>query len=134
MISQQLKDLFRLKAKFAASSAIATVVDYCLYLLLVSTVLTPVYANIISAGIGMLINFVLQKNYIFDVNRSIRMAFLISLATSLVGLTISTYLIYELNKFQFFSDYQMITKALVTGTIFFYNFYFKRFAFEKKML
>ncbi len=134
MTKQFLIDLFRLKAKFAASSAIATTVDYCLYLLLLRFEFTPEVANICSAGTGMIINFILQKNYIFDVKRRVRSAFMISLITSIIGISLSTLIIHYLTFIPFFAEYQFITKALATGIIFFYNFYCKRFAFEKKLL
>ncbi len=131
---QKINDLFKLKLKFAGSSTIATAVDYCLYQLLVYYNFMPAKANLISAGTGLLINFVLQKKYIFNLNRKLKTAFLISFVSSLFGLTISTLFIHYLSKFQFFSTNQLITKALVTAIIFFYNFYIKRFAFEKKIL
>ena len=134
MLPNKLIDLFRLKLKFATSSAVATVVDYSIYLILIHFGLTPVKANLMSAGTGMVINFLLQKNYIFNLNRQLRTAMLISLLSSLVGISLSTFLIHNLSQVAFFSEYQMITKALVTGVVFFYNFYMKRFAFERKML
>jgi len=126
--------LIKLKVKFAGSSAIATAVDFVLYNILVGQFFAPVISNVISASVGMLINFFLQKNYVFDVNRKISGAFLISLSTSIVGIGISTLIIYLLNMIPFFQDYQFITKAVATGILFFYNFYMKRFAFEKRFL
>lgn len=126
--------LIKLKLKFASSSAIATLVDYGLYLFLVNRIFAPTTSNIISAGTGMLINFFLQKTYVFDVQRKLSTAFVISLSTSLVGIGISTGIIYLLNMMPFFQEYQFITKAVATGTLFFYNFYMKRFAFEKRFL
>jgi len=131
---QKIKDLFKLKIKFAGSSTIATAVDYCLYQVLIYNGFLPAKANLISAGTGLIINFILQKKYVFDLNRKLRTAFVISFISSLIGLTIGTLLIHFLSQIDFFSKYQMITKALVTGIIFFYNFYMKRFAFEKKIL
>ncbi len=126
--------LILLKVKFASSSAIATAVDFALYNILVGQFLPPVVSNVISASVGMLINFFLQKTYVFDVNRKVSEAFLISLFTSIVGIGISTLIIYLLNMITFFQDYQFITKAVATGILFFYNFYMKRFAFEKRFL
>jgi len=131
---QKIKELFKLKIKFAGSSTIATIVDYCLYQVLIYYSFMPAKANLISAGTGLIINFILQKKYIFDLNRKLRTAFVISLISSLIGLAISTLFIHNLSKIDFFDKYQIITKALATGLIFFYNFYTKRFAFEKKIL
>lgn len=131
---QKIKSLVKLKLKFVSSSIIATAVDYCLYQVLVYNDFLPAKANLISAGIGLLINFTLQKKYVFDLNRKLRSAFVISFVSSLIGLALSTFFIHNLSKIAFFANYQIITKALVTGLLFFYNFYMKRFAFEKKML
>jgi putative flippase GtrA len=131
---QKLVGLLKLKLKFATSSLVATLVDYGLYLVLVATLFNPEPSHIISASIGMLINFVLQKRYIFSLNRKLSLAFGISLLTSIIGIGIGTYFIHLLTQIEFFDTYQMITKALVTGSMFFYNFYMKRFAFENKFI
>lgn len=129
-----LVSLFLIKLKFAASSALATIVDYFLYLLLESSVFSPVISNLISASVGMIINFAIQKRYIFTLKRKVATVFLISVLVSLGGVGLSTLFIYLLNKIAFFNEYQFVTKAIVIGIIFNYNFYFKRFAFEKRFL
>ena len=123
-----------IKLKFAASSALATIVDYFLYLLLESYAFSPVISNLISASVGMIINFAIQKRYIFTLKRKVAIVFLISVLVSLGGVGLSTLFIYLLNKIAFFNEYQFVTKAIVIGIIFNYNFYFKRFAFEKRFL
>jgi len=133
-LATSLFDLFKLKLKFATSSLLATVVDYGLYLFLVGSFFSPVLSNVISAGSGMLINFFVQKKYVFELKRSLKLTFAISLVSSLIGLTLGTGLIYLLNKYPFFEQQQFLTKGLVVGVIFFYNFYLKRFAFEKRFL
>ncbi|SRR6056297_47134 len=119
------------KLRFAASSSVATIADYVLYLLLVTT-LSPVVSNLISATTGMIINFVLQKRFIFQLKRRVYEAFGISLLTSIIGIGLGTLLIWFLNQYAFFENHQYVTKAIVTGLIFFYNFYMKRFAFERR--
>lgn len=127
-------ELFMMKARFAMSSSIATTVDYILYQILVKYIFSPVVSNIISASVGMLINFFLHKKYIFKLNRSVKAAFLISLLVSIGGISIGTYIIKLLNGIEFFNGNQYIIKAIATATVFFYNFYMKRFAFEKKFI
>jgi len=123
-----------LKVKFASSSLVATLTDYGLYLTLVNNVFNPVVSNIISSGTGMIINFALQKKYIFQLNRRLVHAFLLSVGVSIGGIALGTFFIYLLNLNDFFSEHQYITKLLVTGTIFFYNFYLKRYSFERRFL
>jgi len=48
-------------------------------------------------------------------------------------LLISTGIIYWLNLYPFFAERQYLTKILATGMIFFYNFYTKRFIFERRL-
>ena len=127
-----LKKLFFLKLKFAATSSVATLVDYLLYIVLVYTVLAPVPSNLISATVGMIVNFVLQKRFVFDMKRKLSHTFLMAMAISVGGILLGTFIIYMLSKVEFFAEYQFITKLFATGTVFFYNFYFKRFAFEKR--
>ncbi len=119
------------QTKFALTSSIATLVDYVLYLVLVHYFFDPVLSNLISYGTGMLINFQLQKKFIFLLKRKVSHAFILSLSFSVIGLALSTALIFSLTRFPFFMEYQFLTKLLVTGMVFFYNFFSKRYAFEK---
>jgi len=128
----KLRKLFLLKFKFALTSSVATAVDYFLYLVLVNNFFTPVVSNIISASCGMLINFFLQKRYVFKLERHVMLVFIMSVTISIVGIFLSTSIIYLLNQWPFFQEHQYITKLIATGIVFFYNFYLKRFSFEKR--
>ncbi len=128
---REFKEFIIPKLKFAATSSLATLVDNILYNLLVYTVLDAVSSNLISSSCGMLINFFLQKRYVFFLRRDLYSAFFMSIGFSLLGIAIGTYIVYWLTHYPFFAKYQFVTKLLVTGIIFFYNFYTKRFAFEK---
>jgi len=130
----KLRKLFLLKAKFAMTSSVATLLDYSLYLLLVYTVLKPVPSNIISASCGMIANFFLQKRFVFVMQRKFHAAFLLAILVSLGGIALGTAIIWGLNHFAFFQTHQYLTKLCATGLVFFYNFYLKRFAFEKRFL
>lgn len=123
-----------MKVKFAMSSSVATLVDYVLYQVLVRYFFSPVVSNLISATVGMVINFFLQKKYIFELKRSVNITFIISLLVSVGGIGISTIIIHFLNKSEMLAGNQYIIKAIATGTVFFYNFYMKRFAFEKRFI
>ena len=134
MISEEkVKKFIFPKLKFAGTSSIATIVDYTLFLVLAYSGLSKTIANLISASCGFLVNFFLQKRYIFIAKRKVQHAFLMSLSFSLLGIGISTLLIYLLSTIPFFDQYPFITKLLVTGVMFFYNYYTKQLAFEKKL-
>jgi putative flippase GtrA len=130
---EKVKKLFWVKLKFAMTSSVATAIDYLLFLFLFYALsFEPVPANIIAASCGMVANFFLQKRYVFDLQRKVSTAFLMSAVVSVGGIALSTLIIYLLNKIEFFANYQFLAKAIATGTVFFYNFYFKRYVFEKR--
>ncbi|HKK78486.1 MAG TPA: GtrA family protein [Phaeodactylibacter sp.] len=131
---EKLWKLFLLKAKFAASGAVATSVDYFLYLFLVGRELAPVTANLISYSCAVVLNFLMQKRFVFKLEGSSRRAFLLSVLVSVGGLGLSTSIIYGLTQIPFFNEHQYVTKLIATGLVFFYNFYFKRYVFERKFI
>lgn len=131
---EKLGELIRMKARFAMTGAVATTVDYVVYLVLVSRVFSPVVSNIISYSCGMVINFLLQKRFVFALQGSAYRAFLLSLMVSLGGMALSTSIIYGLTQFGFFIRHQYITKLCATGVVFFYNFYLKRYVFERRFI
>jgi len=131
---ETIKKLFLLKAKFAMTGAVATTVDYVVYLVLVNDFFTPVISNIISYSCGMVINFLLQKRFVFTLEGSVSRAFILSVAVSLGGMALSTGIIYGLSQIEFFNERQYITKLFATGFVFFYNFYLKRYVFERKFI
>ncbi|RME96862.1 MAG: GtrA family protein [Bacteroidetes bacterium] len=134
MTHQSIHTLLRQKLRFAATGGVATVVDYTIYLSLVNRVLTPVWAQVAAYSISVIVNFTLQRWFVFDLRRSLRSAFGWSLLVSAGGLLLSTGLIYLLNLYPFFQEHQLITKILTSGLIFFYNFYCKRYVFEKRFI
>ncbi len=131
-LHEWLLDFIIPKIKFAATSAVATAADYFLYLVLEAYLMPPVHANLVSQSAGMVINFILQRKFVFMLKRKLYAAFLLSVLFSIIGIGLGTSLIYLLTRIIFFDSHQYITKAIVTGIIFFYNFYTKRFAFEKQ--
>ena len=133
-LKETISELFKLKFRFALTSAIATALDYGLYMVLVTWFFTPVISNIISYSIAVILNFTLQKRFIFTLERKVRTAFLLSVLVSLGGLLLSTGIIYALTQKAFFMEHQIITKLIATGLVFFYNFYLKRFVFEKRFI
>lgn len=122
------------KAKYAAASAVATGVDYTVYLLLVNKLLAPVPSNVIAYSAGMVVNFILQKRFVFELKRSVKKAFFFAALVSLGGMLISSGIIYGLSLQPFFNHHQALTKLIATGLVFFYNFYLKRYVFEGRIV
>lgn len=128
----QLKKLFILKAKYATASATATAVDYLLYFILLQFGLEKRWANFISYPVGVVINFMLQKKYIFSMTRGLRKTFLLAMLVSAGGWAMNATLFAFFMEIPFLNKYHWFAKILVNGIIFFYNFYGKRYVFEKR--
>ena len=127
-------ELIAKKSRFLMTSGFVTALDYVCYLLLVAYVFSPVIANIVSYTVIMILNFMLQRYFVFELERPIKRTFALAMLISTGGLVISTVMIYALDQYEYLSDRQFVLKAIVTATLFFYNFYLKRFAFERKFL
>ena len=120
------------KIKFGATSAIATLVDYGVFFAFVHFTSKDyaTIAQVLAYSSGLMSNFFLQKKFIFTLNRSVFTTFKLSVSFSLIGLALSTLFIFLLSKGAFFNTHLILAKLLVTVTMFLYNFYTKRFAFE----
>ncbi|MBX2929401.1 MAG: GtrA family protein [Saprospiraceae bacterium] len=131
---KKLWELFQLKLRFAMTGAVATGVDYVVYLALVNRIFVPVVSNLISYPCGVLVNFVLHRRFVFHLQGSTYRAFGLSVLVSAGGLGLSTLLIYGLSQIDFFAVHQPVTKLASAFVVFFYNFYLKRFVFEGKFV
>lgn len=133
MNRDKLIELVRLKARFFVTSGISTLLYWGAYFLFRDVFLmNPVLSNVLGYLLAVLLNFTLQKLFIFDLNRSQRDAFLMSIAVSIGGLGLSTLFVFLLSKLSFFQQYELLMVMTVSGVLFFYNFYLKRYSFEKK--
>ncbi len=122
-----------LQAKFFTSSVIATAVDYALFFLLAWTIFDPVTAHAISYPIAVVFNFYLQKRFIFNLKRSTRAAFVISMMFSTIGWGLGVAMMFLLVKIPVLGQWPVLAKIIVTGVLFFFNFYTKRYAFEGRI-
>jgi putative flippase GtrA len=131
---QSLFQLLKVQLRFAMTGAFATGIDYVIYLTLVNRVFSPVISNLISYPCGALINFLLHRKFVFHMTGSTSATLALSFLVSLGGMGLSTGLIYLLTQMDFFATHQPITKLLSAGVVFFYNFFLKRFVFERKFV
>jgi putative flippase GtrA len=130
-----IKPLFLLKSKFLLTSILATALDIGLYLLLFYQLgLSAFTAQAIAYPIAVLFNFLLQKWFIFESHRKAITIFGLAMLVSGIGYLISLVLVYCLDQVVFLHHHQLIIKGIEKGILFFYNFYFKRFAFEKRFI
>jgi putative flippase GtrA len=133
-IRQGLKAFLIPKFKFGLTSSLATLVDYGLYVALTMFLsLNESISHAISYSAGMVLNFFMQRRFIFKTNRKVMHVFGLSVMFSLIGWLLSQAMFNILiHAFVFFNKYDILAKIVTTATIFLYNFYSKRFSFEKK--
>ncbi len=131
---EKIKELVKLKFKFGISSTIATLVNISLFLFLEPRMSSRAVANFIAYFTGVAVNFTLQKKFVFESNGNNASIFAKAMLVSLGGWALDTAIIYGLSTMTFFDEHQQVTKIISTGIVFFYNFYFKRYAFEKKFI
>lgn len=130
--NDRISELLGKKARFAIGGGLATGIDYLIYFPLFAQGVVPAKAQVLAYSVSVVFNFLFQKFFVFEQAGSTRSTFLLSMLVSVGGLGISTILIYGLNQIPFFHQYQILTKLLTTGIVFFYNFYCKRYVFERR--
>lgn len=114
--------------KFFGSSVIATGVDFLLYLGLIHIV-SPTVAHAISAGTGMVINFILQYTYVFTPTNTLKKSIGLALCFASLGVLLGTGIIYLLTHYTMLETFPVAAKVITVGLIFFYNYFTRRFSF-----
>lgn len=130
-----LSRLIPLMGKFASASVLATLVDFVLFFILADNFFSKTNATTISRSVGMLINFLMQKKFVFQTNRNVWVVFLLTMLVSLGGLWLGRIimdLIGDWAIWETYSWFKIFPKIIETALVFFYNFFMKRFAFEKR--
>lgn len=120
----------REKIPFAVTGFIATGINFGVYLLLVDRYLPPGPATVIAYSSSVLLNFFMQRYFVFELRRSVRSAFALSMLVSAGGLLLDWGIVTGLHHFPFLGDREWLIKGTATGIVFFYNFYAKRRVFE----
>lgn len=115
------------------TSVVATGVDFLLYTVLLF-VFTPVVAHFCSATTGMIINFVLQRKFVFNVTRGLKTSLLLSILFSIGGIFLGAGIIYLLTQLALFAEYPLLAKIVAIGVVFFYNYETKKIAFGDKKI
>lgn len=118
------------KIPFALTGLVATGINYGTYLLLVDRYLPPGPSTLIAYSSSVIINFFLQRYFVFKLRRSLRSAFALSMLVSLGGLGLDWLIVTGLHRFPILGQAEWIIKLAATGVVFFYNFYLKRLVFE----
>ncbi|MEM6379931.1 MAG: GtrA family protein [Bacteroidota bacterium] len=135
-LKKKIKELILLKFKFGLSGLVATSINIGLFYVLHDRFLPLVPANIVAYSIAVVVNFMLHKRFVFEANGKVSDIFIRSMLVSLIGMGLDTGILYLLHQIPLFETgiYEKLPKLISTGIVFFYNFYFKRYAFEKKFI
>ena len=120
------------KIPFALTGLVATGINFGVYLLLVDRYLPPGPATVIAYSSSVILNFFLQRYFVFELNRSVESAFALSMLVSAGGLVLDWLIVTGLHSFPYLGDQEWVIKLAATGIVFFYNFYAKRRVFEGK--
>lgn len=121
------------KVPFALTGLVATGINYGLYLFLVDRYLPYLPATVIAYSSSVVLNFFLQRYFVFELNRSVRSAFALSMLVSLGGLLLDAALVWGFHRSSVFGvQPEWAIKGAATVIVFFYNFYLKRLVFEGK--
>lgn len=144
---ERTSKFFILFGKFAITGAMASVVNFTVFNVLfywgfsldeldrtsMEFKRMSVMADMISYASGVLFNYVLHKRYIFEQKRSESATFILYLLVSAGGIAISAGLTWVFVKMPFFAQRPQLMKITTMGLVFIYNFFSKRFAFEKRI-
>lgn len=128
----KLWDFIREKIPFAITGAIATGINGGVYLLLVDRVLPPGPATLIAYWSSVVLNFFMQRYFVFQLNRSLRSAFVLSMLVSIGGMGLDWLIVTGLHRFPLVGSTEWLIKGIAIFIVFFYNFYLKRRVFEGK--
>lgn len=134
MNASKYKQFILTLGKFATSSIIATLVDISIFMFVLQKIMGVFEAELIAGFVGMIINFILQKKYVFKLNRNLYSAFFLSIAFSLVALFLGGLMMQGLSTIPLFYTYIIIPKLMVIGFKFFFNFFTKKWIFEKRAI
>jgi putative flippase GtrA len=129
-----LRFIFPLLTRFFSTSIIATAFDYGLFLLLNWLFFEPLTAHGISYFLAVLLNYFLQRRFIFQNLRNPGTSFLLAMLFSLMGWGLSFLMLFLLLKIAIFQAVPVVAKLVVTLFMFFFNFFMKRYAFEGRLL
>lgn len=120
------------KIPFAITGLVATSVNFGMYMLLVNRFLPYLPATMIAYASGVVLNFILHRYFVFDLNRSVSKAFGLTLVTSGIGLTLDALIVSGLHRSNIYGEREWLIKGTAMGILFFYNYYSKKYAFEGK--
>lgn len=120
----------REKIPFALTGGVATAINGFVYLLLVDRLLPPGPATLTAYWSSVVLNFFLQRYFVFELRRSLRSAFALSMLVSIGGMGLDWLIVTGLHRYPLLGETEWLIKGVAIFIVFFYNFYLKRRVFE----
>lgn len=117
--------------RFALGSTAGTLMDFLLFRFVLVQFVPVFYAELGAAFSGMVVNFYMHKRFVFQMNRKVSSAFLLSVAFSFVAMFIGAWSLSELAQFSFWAQHLTLAKLMVMGCKFGFNYFTKRWVFER---
>lgn len=130
---QRLLGLTLSMGKFGLTSALASVIDLCVFMFVTEPNLPLFHAEVVAAFCGMVVNFFMHKKFVFQLQRKAYVAFILSITFSVVVLLLGGLLMQQLGNIGFFATYIVLAKLLVMGSKFSLNYFSKRWVFERRL-
>ena len=111
--------------KYLSVSSIVTITDYALFfsLYIYTSILV---AHVVSYSIAIVLSFCLQKKYVFHQGRETKVAFVLVILFSLVGIFLGYVALYFYN---YVFGNIVVAKILMSITMLLYNYNSKKFAY-----
>lgn len=129
----ELKQLGFSMTKFGLTSLLGTGLDFLTFTFLFRLILPLFWAEIAAAFIGMIVNFFMQKRFVFQLNRKAETAFFLSIIVSFVLMFAGAFILTWLVTFEPFLSLPLAAKVTVMGVKFIFNYVSKRWIFEKPL-
>ena len=115
--------------KFFICSSIASCIDLFLYFILL-VFFSPFICQFFSYSMGMISNFTMQSLFVFSRMNNLQKTIFHVLPFLLIGLLLSTLLVYLITLNGLFYNNQIIVKTLVMSFTFTYNYFTRKYSFE----
>jgi putative flippase GtrA len=119
--------------KFLGIGAIATIIQYIIFIALVEfTSLAVVLSSALGYGISSIFNYLMNYHYTFSSEAKHKVASLKFTLVALIGLSLNSILMYLL--LELFEVHYIVSQIIVTGVILVINFFaHKLWTFQTKI-
>jgi putative flippase GtrA len=120
------------KLRFTGASGLSTLVDYIIFFSALSAGISIVPSQVIAQVSGFISNLMLQRNWVFRLERSNLHVFWRLSVTVPIGLTIGAVSVYLLAQIPLIYEYKILAKVITSILLFVYNYYSRRWVFQRK--